>query len=115
MEPVHQSAWPEKATAAKVINCKPPDYKSNAEHEMPSQKEIRFSVLRVRQIAAERNWLSPKSSRALAKLSDKKAALGRSETNALNYLLGRFENISELTVDVENLRKGIGSKVERRR
>lgn len=114
VEPVHQSARPKKATAAKVTNRKPPDSKSNMEHGMPTQKEISSSVLRVRQIAAERSWLSPKSSRALAKLSDKKAALGHSETNSLNYLLGRFENISELTVDVENLRKRIGSKVERR-
>jgi hypothetical protein len=81
---------------------------------MPTQKEISSSILRVRQVAAERSWLSPKSSRALAKLSDKKAALGRSKRNSLNYLLGRFDKTSELMVDVENLRKRIGGKGEQR-
>lgn len=112
-EPLHPSARPKKSFAAKVTTHGHPESKNNTER-MPTQKEISSSVLRVRQIAAERSWLSPKSSRALAKFGDKKAALGRSETNALNYLLGRCENISELMVDVENLRTRIGNKVERR-
>ncbi len=110
----HSSARPQKASAAKVVNLSPPDGTDNTENGMPTQKEISSSVLRVRQVAAGRSWLSPKSSRALAKLSDKKATLGRSETNALNYLLGRFDKMSELMIDVENLRKRIGGKGEQR-
>ncbi len=108
------SARPKKAPASKVTARVTPDSKDNTENGMPTQKEISSSVLLVRQVAAERNWLSPKSSRALAKLSDKKAVLGSPETNALNYLLGRFDEISELMIDVRNLRTRIGGKNERR-
>lgn len=114
VEPGYPSARPKKAPASKVTARITPDSKGNTENGMPMQKEIRSSVLRVRQVAAERNWLSPKSSRALAKLSNKTAVLGRPETNALNYLLGRCDEISELMIDVENLRKRIGGKSERR-
>jgi len=69
-----------------------------------SPKEIQSSNILVRRIASERSWLSPKSSRALAKLGDKRALLSRSETNALNYLLDRCANVPELREDGETLR-----------
>lgn len=93
------------ASKAGSRNQKPGSRKVNSEAKSYTQIELRSSVLRVRQIAAERNWLSPKSSRALVKLGDSKAALGRSEINALNYLLDRCANVSELMADVEILRK----------
>jgi hypothetical protein len=70
----------------------------------PTQKELRSAKVQVRRIASERSWLSPKSSRALAKLGDKKAVLSRPETNALNYLLDRCAKVSELRDAVEILR-----------
>lgn len=76
---------------------------ANPAGKPPTQKDVRASVIRLRDIAASRGWLSPKSSRALAKLGDRKTKLDRSEINALNYLLGRCANISEIAHDAKVL------------
>lgn len=69
-----------------------------------TQKDVRTSAIRVRAIASSHGWLSPKSSRALAKLGNQKTKLDQSDVNALNYLLGRCTNISEIAYDVKVLR-----------
>jgi hypothetical protein len=70
----------------------------------PAKKPtVSASLLRVRNIAAARGWLSPNSSRALAKLSGQKIRLDQSETNALNFLLTRCAKIPDLKDDVQVL------------
>lgn len=68
-----------------------------------TQKDVRASAIRVHAIASSHGWLSPKSSRALEKLGNPKTKLDQSDVNALNYLLGRCANISEITHDVKVL------------
>ena len=68
-----------------------------------TQKDVRASAIRVRAIASSHGWLSPKSSRALAKLGNTKNKLDQSDVNALNYLLGRCANISDIAYDVKVL------------
>jgi hypothetical protein len=68
-----------------------------------TQKDVRASAIRVRAIASSHGWLSPKSSRALEKLGNPKTKLDQSDVNALNYLLRRCANISEITYDVKVL------------
>jgi hypothetical protein len=102
LEPTAQTS---KGAAAGVGRQKLLTRKDNAEAKTLTQKAISSSVLRVRNMAAERNWLSPKSSLALAKLAHRKTALTRSEMNALTYLLNRCANIPELKADVGIVRK----------
>jgi hypothetical protein len=85
--------------------------KSLAETRPPTQKQIRSAVIRIRDAASVRGWISPKSSRALAKLGDSRANLDQSETNALTYLLGRCSDVSELAHHAYILRE-IGLKVK---
>jgi hypothetical protein len=47
--------------------------------------------------------MSPDPSRALAKLGNTKNKLDQSDVNALNYLLGRCANISDIAYDVKVL------------
>ncbi len=105
VEALDRIAQTSKGAAAEVCRQKPLTRKFNAETKTSTQRAITSSVLRVRNMAAERNWLSPKSSLALAKLAHRNAALTRSEMNALTYLLSRFANIPELKADVGIVRK----------
>lgn len=68
-----------------------------------TQKDVRASAIRVRAIASSHGWLTPKSSRALEKLGNPKTKLDQSDVNALNYLLGRCANISDIAYDVKVL------------
>lgn len=68
------------------------------------QEDVRTSANRVRAIASSHSWLSPKSSRALAKLGEPKTKLDQSEVNALNYLLRRCQNVSGIANDIKILR-----------
>jgi hypothetical protein len=81
--------------------------KTSATSRNPTQKDIRLSILEIRKIAADRKWLSPKSSRALTRIGDKKANLGRSERNALNHLLDRCGSMPELKEHVATLQRAI--------
>lgn len=109
-EPLHEDsrlanregAFPDNASSLRDLRGKLP-----LESGKSTQKEIRLSILQVRKTAADRNWLSPKSSRALTRIGDKNVKLGRSEINALNYLLDRCRTLPELKEQVETLRKAI--------
>lgn len=73
----------------------------------PTQKAIRYSVHEIRKAAAGRNWLSPKSSRALTRVGERSAKLDRSDRNALNHLLEHCVALPELAVHVTALRQAI--------
>lgn len=92
-------------TEAVVKNRETPGRRPNADGGPFTQADLCSSVLRVRKIAAERNWLSPKSSMALAKLGERNVPLIRPEMNALTYLLERFASIPELRADLEIVRE----------
>ena len=78
--------------------------------ELPDRRDRGRSVERIRRYASERNWLSPKASRALAILDDVGAQLGRSEKNALTYLLDRCAETEDLKTDAEILRSRFSDK-----
>lgn len=73
----------------------------------PAQNTIHFSVLQISKIAARRNWLSPKSSRALTRIGENYGKLDQSERNALNHLLERCGALPEMADHVANLRQAI--------
>lgn len=98
----HEAATDNEANQLQKQRVKLP-----VEASRPTQKAIRFSVLEIRKIAAGRNWLSPKSSRALTRVGDRNAKLDRSERNALNHLLERCGALPELADHVANIRRAI--------
>lgn len=97
----------EVATANAAGQNEKQSVKLPVEARRPTQKAIRFAVLEVRKTAAGRNWLSPKSSRALTRIGEKNVKLSRSERNALNHLLEHCAALPELTDHVTNLRQAI--------
>ncbi|KAA9009702.1 hypothetical protein [Histidinibacterium aquaticum] len=109
-----EPAWEESvvetdgSTAANVASeLEAQRAKLPVEATRPTQEAIGFSALEIRKIAAGRNWLSPKSCRALARIGEGNVKLDRSESNALNYLLERCSALPELTTHVTNLRHAI--------
>ncbi|NBN79295.1 hypothetical protein GWI72_13540 [Microvirga tunisiensis] len=78
-----------------------------AKTRRPTQKRLHLAACEIRNVAADRNWLSPKSSRALKRFGDRKVILDRSDRNALIYLLDRCDALPELAEHVANLRRAI--------
>jgi len=99
----------ETATANVAGQLEKQSVKMRVEARRPTQKAIRFSALEIRKIAAGRNWLSPKSSRALARIGERNVKLDRSDRNALIHLLEHCAALPELTDHVANLRQAIAN------
>lgn len=97
----------EAATASVTDQLEQQTVELPVEAKRPTQKAIRFAVVEIRKIAAGRNWLSPKSSRALTRIGERNVKLGRSERNALNHLLEHCAALPELTDHVTILRQAI--------
>lgn len=73
----------------------------------PSSLSLAEAIPRILAESERRNWLSPKSRAALNELSSGNADIGRSERNALDYLLSRLTETALLSVEVDLVRSAI--------
>ncbi len=98
---------PPEKLADRRDSCPAPDreHQHSYDARRSTQNAIRSSVHEIRKAAAGRNWLSPKSIRALMRIEEGKSKLDRSDRNSLRHLLERFSGLPELEGHILYIRK----------
>lgn len=84
--------------------------RSSGKDVAPSASSLTTALDKIFAAARLRNWLSPKSVAAFGTLRSGSAAIDLSQRNALEYLLRRIQETSELVDEVNQVKAAISSR-----